>query len=307
MVHPDFLEIVRQAKAVGARVEVTTNGTRLTRERAAALIDLDLDRLVVSIDGVTPSSYGDIRIKGSFDQVVENVRHLYRLKLRHKGRHGNPQIAIAFVAMKSNAADLAELPRLATRIGAGSIKVSNMIPHTPEMEKEILYKDVLTACTYRASLWIVDMSLPKLDLNSDTLASLQRLYASSVSLSLLNTSLSARNDYCRFAQEGYAAIRWDGKVSPCLSLLHDHPEYVHGRRKEVTSYTLGDINQQSLRTLWESAEFSGFRARLRDFPYSPCTTCGGCERFPENYEDCTENYFPTCDGCLWAQGFIECP
>jgi len=36
-------------------------------------------------------------------------------------------------------------------------------------------------------------------------------------------------------------------------------------------------------------------------------TCGGCERFAGNFVDCTENTFPTCGGCLWAQGFVQCP
>jgi MoaA/NifB/PqqE/SkfB family radical SAM enzyme len=45
MVHRDFLEIVRQAKAIGARVEVTTNGMLLSADRAMALIDLNLDSL----------------------------------------------------------------------------------------------------------------------------------------------------------------------------------------------------------------------------------------------------------------------
>ena len=48
MAHPHFLDLVRLAKATGAKVEATTNGNLLDGETAQALIDLDLDRLVVS-------------------------------------------------------------------------------------------------------------------------------------------------------------------------------------------------------------------------------------------------------------------
>jgi MoaA/NifB/PqqE/SkfB family radical SAM enzyme len=235
------------------------------------------------------------------------MRTLYRIKLRRRGRHSNPQVGIAFVAMKRNAADLSRLPRLATWIGAWSIQVSNLVPHTPEMESEILYSRSLKACAFRASRWVANMSLPKLDLDEHTLTPLGRTFASTASLSLLNASLSARNDYCRFAEEGYAAIRWDGAVSPCLPLLHDHPMYLHRRRKDVTHFTPGNVNERSLDEIWALSEFSSFRARLRAFPYSPCTTCGGCERFPQNSVDCSDNTFPTCGGCLWAQGFVQCP
>lgn len=307
MAHPDFLEMVRLAKAAGARVEVTTNGTLLNADTAAALIELDLDRMIVSLDGVTPESYSQVRTNGDFGQVIENLRHLRRLKQYRAGRHSNPQVGIAFVAMKRNAADLPKLPHLATRIGAWYIQVSNLVPHTPEMEREILYGRSLTVCAFRASRWVADMSLPKFDLNSYTSEPLRRVFASTASLSLLDVSLSGRNDYCRFAQDGYAAVRWDGEISPCLPLLHDHPIYLRGRRKDVTHYGLGNINQRPLYDAWQAPEFTGFRARLRQFRFSPCTTCGGCERFAYNFADCSNNTFPTCGGCLWAQGFIQCP
>ncbi|HMQ52350.1 MAG TPA: radical SAM protein [Anaerolineae bacterium] len=307
MAHPQFLEIVRLAKATGARVEMTSNGTLLNPEKAQALIDLDLNRLMVSIDGVTPEVYDDIRVRSSFNKVIENLRHLRRLKLRGKGRHSNPRVGIAFVAMKRNVADIPKLPQLATYVGAHEIMISNVVPHHPEMEAEILYGEALTSAAYRASRWVPNMSLPKLDMNAHTLGALGQVFDSTVSLSVFNTSLSAMNDYCRFAQEGYAVIRWDGQVSPCLPLLHDHTMYLFGREKRVTHYGLGNITEQPLGQVWQSPEFSQHRTRLREFPFSPCTTCGGCERFPANYVDCSHNTFPVCGGCLWAQGFVQCP
>jgi MoaA/NifB/PqqE/SkfB family radical SAM enzyme len=307
LAHPDFLEIVRLAKATGAAVELTTNGLLLDAATAAELIALDLNRLMVSIDSVTPGQYEDIRVHSSFEQVLANLRHLRRLKLRGRGRHSNPQVGIAFVAMKRNIADLPKLPTLATAIGAWEILVSNLVPHSAQMESEILYEHALQSAAYRQSRWVPEMKLPKLDMNFHSGQSVGEVFDSTVSLTWLDTSMSARNDYCRFAQEGYAAIRWDGQVSPCLPLLHSHPVYVQGRKKDVTHYTVGDINQHSMGTIWESAEFTAHRARLRDFPFSPCTTCGGCERFPGNYIDCAHNTFPTCGGCLWAQGFVQCP
>lgn len=307
MYHPSFLEMVKQAKAIGARVEVTTNGTLLDRDTAAALMALDLDRLVVSIDGVTQETYAGLRTNGTLEQVVENLRHLYRLKLRGWGRHKNPRVGIAFVAMKCNAAELAELPRLATRVGAWEVQVSNLVPHTPEMMDQVLYERSLTLCAFRASPWVVDLSLPKFDLDTVTVEPLRRVFSSTASLSLLDASLSGRNDYCRFAWEGYAAVRRDGQVSPCLPLLHDHPVYLRGRRKDVTHFDVGNINQQPISDIWESLEFARFRESLREFTFSPCTTCGGCDFFSENSLDCTHHTFPVCGGCLWAQGFVQCP
>lgn len=305
--HPDFLELVRLAKATGARVELTTNGTLLSGQLADALIDLKLDRLVVSIDGVSEDSYNGLRVDSDLQLVIANLRELYRRKLTFGHRHSPPHVEIAFVATKRNVADLPRLPGLATRLGAWNARVSNVIPHTAAMEEEILYEDALTACAYRASRWVVDVSLPKLDFDEHTLPALEGLWDSRASMTLLEHSLSARNNYCPFAQEGYAVVRRDGRVSPCLALLYSHPEYIRGRRKDVTEYAVGDLNTASLPEIWESAEYVQFRQRVRDFQFSPCTTCGGCERFPANQIDCIENTFPTCGGCLWAQGIVTCP
>ena len=308
--HRHFLDFVRMAKGIGAKVEATTNGTLLDEDMANALLDLDLDRLVVSLDGASPARFEEIRAHASYQQVINNLFTLKRLRMqrtgRAGGRHANPQLAIAFVAMRENVADMDKLPRLANQLGAWEILVSNLVPHTAELEQEILYSRSLTACAYRASRWVPALSLPKLDFNADTAGPIQGVFNTTASISMAGISLSARNDYCRFAQEGYAAVRWDGEVSPCLSLLHDHPEYIRGRRKDVTHYSFGNINQQPFDEIWSSSAFTTFRQDLRTFQFSPCTTCGGCERFPYNFEDCTGNGFPTCGGCLWAQGFIQC-
>ena len=306
LTHPDFLELVRLAKETGAKVELTTNGMLLTKDISQALIELNLDRLVVSVDGATAAHFEDIRDRGSFELVVENLMELKRQRIRKRGKHGDPQLGLAFIAMRDNIDDLPLLPTLAFLAGAWEIIVSNLIPHTAEMEKQILYGKALNAVTYRASRWSPDISLPKLDVSAETAGALIGAFNSSASISLLDARLNERNDFCRFAQWGYSAVRWDGEVSPCLSLLHDHPEYIHGRRKEITRHRFGNIAETRLKHIWESSEYVQFRQKLRDFPFSPCSTCGGCDRFPENYIDCTDNEFPTCGHCLWAQGFIQC-
>ena len=246
MVHPHIIEMVRLAKATGAQVEMTTNGMMLTRERADALFELQLDKLVVSVDGVTPESYSDIRVNGDLDRVIQNLRYLQGLKLRKVGRHAKPQFALAFVAMKSNINELPDLAKLASYLGAWEVKVSNVVPHTPEMEAEILYEQALRAASFRESRWAVNMSLPRMDINSNTVDTLQDVYDSRVSMSLMGTSWSEKTNYCRFAQEGYIAIRMDGEVSPCLSLLHTHPEYIHGRDRTVHHQSFGNIPEASL-------------------------------------------------------------
>ncbi len=60
--HKDIAAWITRAKAIGATVELITNATLLTEEKARALVASGLDNLWVSIDGATPESFADVRL-----------------------------------------------------------------------------------------------------------------------------------------------------------------------------------------------------------------------------------------------------
>jgi MoaA/NifB/PqqE/SkfB family radical SAM enzyme len=62
-----------------------------------------------------------------------------------------------------------------------------------------------------------------------------------------------------------------------------------------------------LMDIWNNPEYVALRERLQEFDFSPCTFCNSCEMAESNKEDCFGNIQPACGGCLWAQGFIQCP
>jgi len=309
MTYPYFLEAIKLAKDIGSRVEMTTNGTLLTADMAETLIDLEVDKIMVSIDGVSEDIYDEIRVGSDYGQVIGNLVELYRQKLNRFGRGilHKPEVGIAFVAMKRNIADLARLPRLAHMIGASEIKVSNVVPYYPELEEEMLYDRAMYSLAFRASEHIPNMSLPKMNLDDTTAPALEAVFDSTVSISWLQSSFDAYTNYCEFMQRGYTVIRRDGTVAPCLELMRDHPVYLLGKPQQITHYTLGDIKQNTLKEIWMSDEYLSFRDKVRRFPYSPCLTCGGCELFEANQEDCRSNTFPVCGRCPWAQGLVQCP
>ncbi len=106
--------------------------------------------------------------------------------------------------------------------------------------------------------------------------------------------------------EGAAAVAWDGGVSPCIALMHSYRCYVMGRQKDIRRYTLGNIADEPLPTIWEREEYRRFRTRVQRFDFSPCTDCGGCNLAETNEEDCFGNSFPVCGDCLWARGVLRC-
>jgi MoaA/NifB/PqqE/SkfB family radical SAM enzyme len=307
LVHPQIAEMVRQVKSVAGPVELITNGILLTRELSRDLIHAGLDVLWVSLDGVTPESYSDVRLGAALPGVLENLASFQAEK--HAFRQSEVEIGIAFVAMVRNIADLPELLSRSTRLGASRYMVTNVLPYTEEMTSEMLYRrsmDILIETW--PSQWAPHVDMPRMDLDTSTREAIYRMYRGGYNLHLSGDYQGKSMDRCPFIERGVVAIAWDGSLSPCLPLMHNHTSYLEKRRKRLSKrYVVGDLSQQSLQTLWTQPDYVSFRQRVQAFDFSPCTICGGCDLSELNQEDCFGNTFPTCGGCLWAQGVIQCP
>jgi MoaA/NifB/PqqE/SkfB family radical SAM enzyme len=112
---------------------------------------------------------------------------------------------------------------------------------------------------------------------------------------------------CPFIQAGAVAVGWDGSFSPCLPLVHSSVSFLHGAERTTRRYVVGDVRERGLLELWEDSGHRAFRERVRAFRFAPCASCGSCFLASTNEDDCFGAPFPTCGGCLWAQGLIACP
>jgi MoaA/NifB/PqqE/SkfB family radical SAM enzyme len=311
--HPRIVDMVQQAKTLGSSVELITNGTLLNRSLAGQLVDAGLDMLWVSLDGATPESYRDVRLGAALPEVLANLGEFRRIRYaKHYYAESldlllKPQLGIVFVAMKRNIADLPAVLHLANQLGSLHFLVTNVLPYTPEMQDEILYSRSLTSATYRNSPWLRYVNLPKMDLNPATRDAIYQIMRGDQSLSIAGGNLTESGNRCPFIEKGAMAIRWDGDASPCLALLHDHQAYLYSYERSIKRHVIGNVMNQNMESIWHQPDYVALRNRLREFNFSPCIFCGGCDFFKSNQEDCIGSPIPTCGGCLWAQGVIQCP
>lgn len=80
LLHPRFADMVRYAKERGCalQVDTTTNGSLLNPEKNIELIEAGLDRIHISLEGLSDDFYRDFTgYKIKFDMLVENIRHFY--------------------------------------------------------------------------------------------------------------------------------------------------------------------------------------------------------------------------------------
>ena len=305
--HPRTIEwIWRIKQELGVKVELITNGTTLTERKARELIDAGLDVLWVSLDGATPESYADVRMGAELPVILENLRRLF--KMRKGGHFPQPEIGVAFVAMKRNIKDLPKIIKMGHTFGARYFSVSNVQPTTEDLQDDRLYKRTIRNIAYLPSPVLPKLSLPKIDFNEETQAALTEAFNSGCNVSFAGNNWGGANDVCNFVESGTMSIAWTGEVSPCWPLMHTHMSYLHGKPRLSKKHIIGDVREQSLEDIWLDPEYVAYRERLHNFVFAPCTFCGGCDLSEENVEDCLGNDIsPVCGGCLWAQGIIQCP
>jgi MoaA/NifB/PqqE/SkfB family radical SAM enzyme len=123
----------------------------------------------------------------------------------------------------------------------------------------------------------------------------------------LRHSASRGRNFCPFVEAGSVSVRWDGAVSPCLPLLHEHESWLGRRRRHSYPYSVGSLRERRLLEIWNDPAYVRLRRRLRAFDFSPCSSCNTCELADDNRRDCSGSDLPACGGCLWAQGLVQCP
>lgn len=285
LLHPHIVEMVARASGLGARVALTTNGLALERAMAEALIGARLGTLVVSVDTAHVQAYAQAGVTGGLDRVLSNVRTA-RALVEKRGLM-TPRIGLEVVATRSNLEDLVQLPSLAREVGASFVQVSNLLPYRSEEARDVLY----------------DRDGPLAPQTGWPVASGGWVVWGIARLPRMKWGASRK---CRFVESRALVVGWDGAVSPCYALMHTYPYFIYGRRKEVTRYTLGNVNAEPLDRIWTSEEYVLFRAKVSDFRFPSCVDCGMACAYAEANQDCWGNS-PSCADCLWAQDIVQCP
>ena len=312
--HRDIHQMVRLAAETGAEVELLTNGTLLTEEMIQGLIEAGLGRLWVSIDDL--QSHSSINEQQERDpgsghdhsgRVLANIRRFNRLRQKHGG---GIALGITFVAMKSNVHQLGLLPFFIAQHLVDSVNISNISPTDKASQDEMLYTGLVNMYTGPGKGSVLPtVEMPYFDLNIPEAAEGVRamMAKQNFHLHFNGQSVLRRSGYCKFVREGMTFVRADGKIAPCMALLHNGRTWLHDIRRKITHCSFGQIREQGLSDIWQSPEYKAFRRKFDEFDFASCLYCGHCELFAENQEDCIGSTHPACGGCLWAEGVLSCP
>ena len=115
LLHPDLPQMIREAHEAGLYTIVSTNAQALTQERAEALVASGLNRIIISMDGLTEASYNAYRVGGSLEKTKAAIRYLRKAKKRLKG---NTTIELQCLRLRTNEHEWSEFKRVYKQLGA---------------------------------------------------------------------------------------------------------------------------------------------------------------------------------------------
>lgn len=144
--HPQFLDLIKDAKKHKIYTATSTNAHFIDAEKAKEIVASGLDRLIISIDGLTQETYENYRIHGTLQKVIDGTQHLLNAKM--DANSATPHLIFQFLAVKPNEHEIPAAFELGKKMGIDEVRVKsaqlydykNGNPLMPENEKYSRYR-----------------------------------------------------------------------------------------------------------------------------------------------------------------------
>lgn len=243
-----FMRLTREASPT-IEMDLTTNGTLLTREFSAELIRLRVRRVHISFDGMNEETVKQIRLGIPYSRVLNNTRALTALK-KEQGAYF-PIIGINYMTGYGTYRELLDFIPMARELGASEIQLLEMQPATAEDYADNMFHNLERdqGQLLRQALKIASHAGIRLNLHGVV-------------------KNACHHPYTPHVGE-------DGEVYPCCFLDYDGRQlYSEGQEVQMPSISFGNVNRTSFREIWNSPGYTTLRQRtgVGDFP-DYCRTC----------------------------------
>lgn len=155
LLNKDLPIMIREAHDAGLYTIVSTNAQAMTPELASALVAAGLDRIIVSMDGLSDASYNAYRIGGSLEKTKAALRWLRQSKEKSQQLKAKSQkliVELQCLRLKSNEHEWSELKRVYKSLGADRLTLKTaqlydyanghpLMPSDPKYSRYIMGKD----------------------------------------------------------------------------------------------------------------------------------------------------------------------
>ncbi|MFB6343470.1 radical SAM/SPASM domain-containing protein [Saccharicrinis sp. FJH62] len=106
LLNPDLFKIIAETSDAGIYSIISTNAQNLTPEKAEQLVENGLNKIVVSMDGLTQETYAKYRVRGKLQHVLDGIANLVEARKKYKSVF--PLIEVQFIVFRFNEHEIPE-------------------------------------------------------------------------------------------------------------------------------------------------------------------------------------------------------
>ncbi|SFT67394.1 radical SAM additional 4Fe4S-binding SPASM domain-containing protein [Lishizhenia tianjinensis] len=144
--NPNFLQLIKDAKRQRIYTATSTNAHFITEGNARDIVSSGLDRLIISIDGLTQETYEQYRKNGKLDKVIAGTKALVEAK--RKLNSSTPHLIFQFLAVKPNEHEIPKVFELAKEMEIDEVRIKSaqlydykngnvLIPENPKYSRYV--------------------------------------------------------------------------------------------------------------------------------------------------------------------------
>ncbi len=264
-------DIFRYIKKIGLKCFITSNGVLMTPENIRAMVEAEVDRINISIDGVG-ERHDKIRgVPGTFEKARANVRFL--VEERKKSGKKRPVITLHSTLSRLNIDQIEPVKRLKNEWQVDHVTFQYMV-ETPKEKVEETQFDGVRAASHRLSAWNDSLLFRKEEVDH-LRQTIQSMRERGEKLDFAMRSLDRWSDpnlltgqvpikRC-YATHNHLLINPFGDLIPC-SNIDDLP--------------FGNLRKNSLEEIWHGDKRSEFTRELKQRFFPVCTSCANFSMTP---------------------------
>jgi radical SAM protein with 4Fe4S-binding SPASM domain len=227
------------------RKKYVSNGVLIDQATAEKMIELQLHELYISMDAATEDTYYFVRGQKVFTRIIQNIQGLMKLKKERNVQF--PEVALSYTFYRRNLEEFLQYLELAHSLGIEKVTGDYLIVYREELVQESLFFDQERT---NKMFKVFRQKAKELNLELNIPPAFDEAQKDEKSGTLIP---------CYEPWE-FVYFRSDGMIQPCC----------------VNDKTLGDINTQSFKDVWNGEQYQKFRKMVNSSRKDPnCAQCMG--------------------------------
>ena len=139
IINQEVYRMIEYAQKNNVGTNLSSNLVIAKSEDLDRMLDSGLEYLIVSLDGASPETYRQYRVRGDFDRVVQNMKELIRRRNARGLR--TPVVEWQYIVMKHNEAEIDQAQQMAKDFGVDLLRFIPVgMPYEFNNRKEVADK-----------------------------------------------------------------------------------------------------------------------------------------------------------------------